>query len=601
MLLIMGLLMLGSIWNQSATMDELAHIPAGFGYISQLDYRLNPEHPPLIKALAALSARIAVNPHFPTDTRFWRDDINGQWDQGTAFLYESGNDADKIIFWSRFPLIILTLVFGWLFFVWARSRFGDNIALLALTFFVFSPNLLAHSSLVTTDLGAAFGFFIGIATFIRFLEAPSWRNLFIAGVAFGIAQLLKYSVVLLIPIYGVLILLWALSRPSLRPIERMSHFLGLMGKTIIIGLIGVLIIWAVYTPFVWNYPQERNARDAKFLLGSYGFRPAVDLDLLLIQNPVTRPLGEYFLGLLMVRQRSVGGNTAYFLGEVSASGSLLYFPILYFVKEPLPFLILLSLTVIWALRRIRHATKIYGMTRHERVRRWIENNFMETTALVFIAFYWMLSIASPLNIGLRHVLPTLPFIYLLVAREFVRWIGSTQTANPRTIFAWLRGMFELYIKVIPKYIVLFILIVWLIIGTIVSFPHYLSYYNILGGGTNEGYNIAVDSNYDWGQDLKRLKDYVEENGIAHIAIDYFGAGNPRYYLGNRFEPWWSARGKPEHGGYFAISATFRQGAFGTPVKGFLRKPEDSYEWLKQYEPIARAGKSIFIYKLPEDK
>ena len=91
-------------------------------------------------------------------------------------------------------------------------------------------------------------------------------------------------------------------------------------------------------------------------------------------------------------------------------------------------------------------------------------------------------------------------------------------------------------------------------------------------------------------------------------MDYFGGGNLKYYLGSNFEPWWSARGYPPApmvpsgpaGGprWFAISATFQQGAFGKPVPGFDRKSEDSYEWLKSYEPVARAGKSIFIYKLP---
>jgi hypothetical protein len=130
-------------------------------------------------------------------------------------------------------------------------------------------------------------------------------------------------------------------------------------------------------------------------------------------------------------------------------------------------------------------------------------------------------------------------------------------------------------------------------------PNFMTYYNELAGGERNGYNIAVDSNYDWGQDLKRLKIYAEKNNVEKIAIDYFGGGQVKYYFGNKGENWQSAKGLPLANGarWFAVSATFRQGAFGKTIKGFVRKPEDSYEWLKPYEPVARIG-SMFVYKLP---
>jgi len=112
----------------------------------------------------------------------------------------------------------------------------------------------------------------------------------------------------------------------------------------------------------------------------------------------------------------------------------------------------------------------------------------------------------------------------------------------------------------------------------------------------DGYKIAVDSNYDWGQDLKRLKDFVEDNDIEKIKIDYFGGGNPAYYFGEKYESWWSSKGAPEPGNWFAISATFLQSSKGKPAKGFVIKPEDSYPWLNNKQPVARAGTSIFIYK-----
>lgn len=587
---VMLALMVTSVWNDSATVDELAHIPAGFGYVTQLDYRLNPEHPPLIKALAALSAQIFVWPHFPTDTPYWRDEVNGQWAQGATFLYDSGNDADKIIFWSRLPLILLAVGFGWFLFWWTKQRFGNAAGLLTLTLFAFSPTVLAHSRYVTTDLGAAFGFFIAIASFILFLEKPDWRRVLLAGAALGAALLLKFSTILLLPLFAILLLAWIAVKPYLHLRERWRLGARLLGKSVLIGLIALVLVLTVYALFIWNYPQERQLRDAEFLLSSYGFRPAVNLDLALIRNPATRPLGQYLLGLLMVQQRSAGGNTAFFLGEVSAAGSRLYFPLLYFLKESLALHILTLIAIGLGLRKVVRRTKL------SLVRTWISDHFIEFSSLVFVAFYWILSITSPLNIGVRHVLPTFPFIYLLVSRQIVAWLRLQEFPDPRTWLEWLRGVHQTYIKVIPKYLLVGLLMLWLIAGAIAVFPHYLSYYNLLGGGASTGWRIAVDSNHDWGQDLKRLARFVEKNNVQKIAVDYFGGGSPQYYLGDKFEPWQSSRGPAR--GWFAISSTFRQGAFGTPAPGFIRKPEDSYDWLKPYTPAAQIGYSILVYNLP---
>ncbi len=596
LLVLMAVLMIGSIWNQSATMDELAHIPAGYSYVAEFDYRLNPEHPPLAKALAGLSALIFARPEFPTGTKYWQEDVNGQWAQGAVFLYESGNDADRLVFWSRAPMIALALLLGFIIFWWTRRRLGSDTALLALSFYVFSPTVLAHSPLVTTDLAAAFGFFIGIIAFVAFLESPSRRTIVIAGAALGVALLMKFSLVLLAPVYGALIVLAAATRPALRAGERLAEGLRRAGETIVIGLIALLVVWGVYGVFTWDYPAERQYADTEFLLSSYGFRPAVEADLALIKNPLTRPFGEYFLGLLMVQQRAQGGNTAYFLGEVSNGGSRIYFPLLAIVKESLPLILLGAGVLLYSIHRVRKSFGDGGAPALRRLCLWIQNNLFECAAIIFIAVYWGASMKSPLNIGVRHVLPTFPFFYILIARGIRLWIGEKQSVAPRTWFEWLKIIYEVYIKAIPKYVVLFGLLLWMMAGTLLAFPHFLAYYNPLGGGTDAGYLIATDSNYDWGQDLRRLAAIVEEENIPQIAVDYFGGGSPRYYLGDKFEPWWSARGPAE--GWFAISATFRQGAFGAVIEGLERRPEDSYEWLKKYEPVARAGKSIFIYRLP---
>lgn len=591
--------------GESAIMDELAHIPAGYSYLSQKDYRLNPEHPPLIKDLAALPL-LFLNLNFPTDAKAWAQDINGQWDMGRIFLYESGNNPDRILFWSRLPIMLLAIFFGWLLFAWSRRVYGDKVGLLALTFFSFSPTFIAHSRYVTTDLAAAFGFFIGLVSFVRFLESRTSKRLIFCGLALGIALLLKFSLALLVPLYVLLGVLWLVLsnfeefKSSDSKWRALKIFfiekVKLLGQIILIFIIAALVIWAVYQFHVWNYPPERQLYDTNFILGSFGFKPAVNLNLWMTEKPVLRPLAEYLLGILMVAQRAAGGNTTYFLGETGAAGWWYYFPVSYVLKEPLAFLILALLALAVAFKSVWQATeKSLGVTFE-----WMRDNFVLTSSVIFIAVYWIYSVRSPLNIGVRHVLPTFPFIYLLVSRELIRWVRTYSLPDPQNIGEWLKAAYNRYIKALPRYILITFLLAWMILNVLGSFPFYLSYYNELAGGSRVGYKFIVDSNYDWGQDLKNLRDFVRENQIESIALDYFGGGSPQYYLGDKFVPWQSRRGKPDPQAgdpeWFAVSATIRQGAFGQAAEGFIKKPEDSYPWLRDFEPVSRAGLSIFIYK-----
>lgn len=594
-ILILGtmlVLMLASSLGDSATMDELAHIPAGYSYVKFRDFRLNPEHPPLVKALAG-APLLFLDLNYPISDRSWTEDINGQWVQGAKFLYESGNDPEQIIFWARLPMIILTVAFAALFYIWAQSQLGKTAAAIALLLFAFSPTVLAHGRYVTTDIGAAFGFFIGIVTFLRFLEAPNWPRAMIAGIAFGVAELLKFSTFLLIPIYGVLLVCWLLVKTHSAWRAKAKEGLRLILKTGVIWLIGLLLITLIYGYFTANYPETRQRADSEFLLSSFGNHALVAAENQLLQYPITRPLAHYFLGLLMVIQRSSGGNLNYFLGEVSNAGSRLYFPLLYLLKEPLPLHILTLVALAAGIRRAGEN----GRWRMQNARRWIENHFTLFAAGFFIFFYWAYTIRLPLNIGIRHVLPTLPFIYLLVSYGIARWLGRKGFAAPSSLWEVLASLYKTYLAPLPRYVFAGVMLVWLVVGAIAAFPHFLPYYNALASGTAGGYRVAVDSNYDWGQDLKRLASYVKENGIEKIYFEYFGGGSPRHYLGDRFVEWKSEKGAPPPGSYVAVSATLLQGAVNPAAPNFQRRPQDSYEWLKGLEPVGRAGYSIFIYRI----
>ncbi|MBI3089021.1 MAG: glycosyltransferase family 39 protein [Candidatus Colwellbacteria bacterium] len=561
--------------QESAIMDELAHIPAGYGYVKYLDYRLNPEHPPLVKIVSAIPLAF-LNLNFPTDKPAWQDDVNGQWAVGTQFLYESGNNADKIIQWARVGPMILTLILIAFVYFWSREFLGPRWAFLPTIFTAFSPTILAHGHYVTTDIGAALGIIVALYFFAKFLENRSRRSLVFAGLAFGFAQLLKFSAVILTPYFLILaVVLWVIRKP-----RSWKGGWRLFRSVILIFLTSLIIIYPFYFITTLNYPIERQAADTDFILNSFAggttpqgeicepMRCVAELDIWMADKPLLRPLAEYMLGILMVMQRSAGGNTVYFLGEVSATGNPLYFPVVYLIKEPLPILILMTLALFYVLLRRGRS---------------LRPGVSELSMLLFIIFYALYSITSNLNIGVRHLLPIMPLAYILAAAGLKSFVSA---GNQKIKLGFLG-----------------VLILWFLISVGGAYPYYLSYFNE-AVGTDSGWRYVTDSNYDWGQDLKRLKTFAENppagGNVDKIAVDYFGGGNPQYYLGDKNVNWQSAKGDPRKSGihWLAVSVNFLQLAKGELHPGQERNSEDEYQWLKDYEhPYAKAGKSIFIYKL----
>jgi hypothetical protein len=110
------------------------------------------------------------------------------------------------------------------------------------------------------------------------------------------------------------------------------------------------------------------------------------------------------------------------------------------------------------------------------------------------------------------------------------------------------------------------------------------------GGPNNGCKYLVDSNLDWGQDLKGLEKYVVDNGITKVKLSYFGSADPSFYgIDCKYlpsKPGFGEACEPTHG-TIAISAA--------NLQMFL--PE-CYHWLRQYEPIDKIGYSIFYEVAP---
>jgi len=588
-------LMLGlaffSILGDANTMDELAHTGAGYSYIVKQDMRLNPEHPPLLKDLAGLSIWLGskitqTKINFPDQISAWQEEKNGQWDFGRQFLFHNGNDADKIILWARLPMILIMLLLGFYIFKWSRERYGNKAGLIALFLYSLSPTFLANGRLVTTDVGAVAAFFIATYYLIKWLQNSTKRNLIIAGLVFGLALLTKFSLVLLIPYFGAITLLWMIISKTWKPI------FGL----ILIGIIAMALVYPVYLFHTWNLPMEKQIADANHYLATYGNRLLADPVLWMNNQTLLRPYGQFFTGLLMVIQRASGGNTAYFLGEISNVAWPSYFPIVFLIKVPLA---LLVLTLIALIR------PIFSRKNNEMKKEvsWFKNYFTEIALLIFFVIYWYISITSNLNIGIRHVLPIFPILYILIACQISKWLClppgpflEKVKLTPKKLFVSVKMTTKAYFILCFKYLILIVLLAWYAFGTINLYPHFLTYFNESIGGPTQGYKYVTDSNLDWGQDLKRLAQFVEDNNIKTIYVDYFGGDDLEYRLGDKFQFWWGQRDPNElpANSWIAISASFLQSGRGVIVKG-LNEKTDYYNWLDQYEPITIIGNSIFVY------
>ncbi len=541
--------------GDSGTVDEIAHIPSGYSYDRYLDFRLNPEHPPLAKALAGFPLAIQNSINGIKSDWSW-EGIN-QWEAGWYLLYEAGNDPANVLFWARLPMIFLMIGLGLFIYKWAAELWSRRIGLLVLLLYAFYPDVIAHGRLVTTDIAAAFGYVISIYYFDKALVKNDHKSVIYAGIAFGIAQLLKFSAFLL---FGVLLFL-VIIRSILNRKE--SSFIGEFWKNIKkyfwTCTISLIVVWIVYIPFVWNTPA---GIEHEVIEGNLTQDPGTLMQRIFLHlfenNPITRGLGHYLLGVLLVFARVAGGNATFALGQVSDKSIPWYFPFAWLVKTPISIIVLF----LWSIITL-FASKFYK----NKDKFWTASLFL-TPWLV----YWAFTLKGSLNIGIRHLMPTVPFVLLLIGYGLNEiWESKSKIGR------YFAGG----------------LVAFLIVSTLSYFPSYIGYFNE-AVPRDQRYNYLVDSSLDWGQDLLRLKKYVDDNNINDIKVDYFGGSVPSYYIPES-RKWHSSYGPTT--GWLAISATFYQSSklYGE------KEGKWSYGWLDVFEPVAEIGGSILVFNItPED-
>jgi predicted membrane-bound dolichyl-phosphate-mannose-protein mannosyltransferase len=511
LLAVMAAAQFASIVQESQTWDEAIHILSGYQYVKRGDLRLNPEHPPFGKMLNALPL-LAFNLNIPDDPQAWK--MNDQVALGTEFLYSNRFPADTILLRARSMTILVTLLFGVALAAWTRRRFGAPAALAALFFFAFDPNIIAHSRYVTTDMVATVFIFLACVLWAEFLEETRTRYLILAGIALGLALVSKFSAAILLPIFLLLSLIRRWHAPA---ILSGRH---LVRSFLIVIALAAAVILIVYAP-------------DPFSRGRIHFSDH-----------------RWVQGLKLVWGHNRLGHESYLLGQISKKGWWYYFPVAFAVKTPVATLAAFGLAICLALLAFRR-------------RRLGRLSFRWFAITVPPLAFFATAMAGHIDLGLRHILPVYPFLFVFIAGVLLKKANT--------------------IAVVAVACLLLVESIWI-------YPDYLAFFNFASGGPGSGPRYLVDSNIDWGQDMKKLKCYMDAHHLTFFCTAYFGTADFTYYgIGQQHLP--TAWETEERRNADCIAA-----ASVTPLYG-LYVPGDPYRWLRERRPIAKIGYSIYLYDL----
>jgi 4-amino-4-deoxy-L-arabinose transferase-like glycosyltransferase len=516
------------IAESSQTSDEAAHLSAGYSYLTRGDFRLNPEHPPLIKELAALPL-LPLGLDFPDD-RLWQ--MAEEWNIGRLFVHENRLPNDTILFLGRLPVLVLSVLLGWVLYRTGRRLFGAAGGLLTLALYVLDPNVVAASGLVTTDLGITLFIFLAAVAMREWLDGPTTRRLLLLGLATGGAFAAKYTALWLPPILaglGLSVLLRDPGPAAAWRVPRLRRLLRLVTAAPVVILVAAFV-----------------------LALSYGFTG----------------LPWWLEGLNRTLHHSAMGHRAWLMGEISDTGWWYYFPLAFLWKTPPgTLLILLGGLAAFALGRRLKARD-------------------EWFLLVPCGLILVIVCAWKVNIGLRHLLPLYPFLYLFAGRLLM----PDHREAPSGRWRW-------------EAVLVAAGLAWNGVEAVRITPEHLAYFNFLAGGPAGGHRYLLDSNCDWGQASKALKRYLDAQGVPMIYCAFTGNSDPWYYgVRYQYAPGsGNMRSAKERPARMPLEAPRELFAINAMVLHSLHFSDHHlYDWLLDRQPVARPGWSWFVYDITKD-
>ena len=531
----------------SVTVDEFAHLPAGYIYWDKGDFGVYHQNPPLIKMWAALPLlRSGLDKKFTDEQNLWV--------VGRDFMYRNEPMYHTLYMRCRIMIALLGTALGYLVFRWSRELFGVAGGVLSLAVYAFSPNLIAHSGLVTTDLGAAAMYALACYALFKLDEKWSaWRLAFV-GLAFGLAMITKLSCLALVPLAPLVLLLGVFpsrgepdrARRTRKALVRGAATLG------VIAVSCVLIINAGYG-FKGSFKPWRSFEEEPW-------KPLASVAASAIRG-LPAPFPEHFLrGLGEQERAAVAPQFQYLFGSISHRGWWYYYLAAFLLKVPVPILLLLVLAAYAGVRRFDRRVFV----------------FIVVPAVFFFALF---SLGTRINIGFRYQLPVLPLIFVSFG-VLLRKEAPAPVARPacRAVMGAL--------------------VVWLVVGSATTFPHYLAYFNEFAGGHGE--RCLVDSNCDWGQDHITLRRFMRREGIERVHLATFGRVDAAVY-GVEYD---TLRPNEPVTGDVVISINLYSGlSFMTPDNG--RDPivarSGAYAWLREHKPVHRIGGSLYYFRIEPEQ
>lgn len=614
-----------SSWTASrhlpALADEIAHVAGGESYWRFGINHLQPENGYIAMHWATLPLRLHP-PAFPA----LPDDLPRSATMivmGNRLFYELGNDPAVMLARGRAMMALIGAGLVLLIGAWGRRLWGAGGGLLAAGLASFCPTLLAHAGLVMSDATLAFFLLLTVTLWWRVLHRFSIGSILGCGVSLGLLLLSKMSGVLAAP---MLIALAALRlcepRPIAAPFPGLSapatgarKFAPILVAGLAVAAVAIFVLWAA---FGFRFSMFANP----------GFpRPQHDVawhvlspDDGAVKHGAAwlnrwRLLPEGWLHGLALTTQTLGGRHSFLNGETTLGGTFWYFPYAWLVKTPLALfgLMALGLAAVFTPRTAAAAAPRTQPLPAVRDLLWTG-----APLLVLFVVYWAFALTTPINIGHRHLIP-------IYAPALVLAGGAATLLSHR---AW------------PVRLLVLGLAGWFAAASLSVRPRYLSYFNTIAGGPENGYRHLVDSNVDVGQDLIALKiwlDATPREKATPVFLAYFGPADPVAHglRATRFaDHGFDARPRtlpaPIGGGLFCISVTLFQGLYGLAPGPWTSEREASYRRLLEIatsrppnpgeattlehlqfarlrhalaarKPDARIGHSILVFRLGDQE
>ena len=534
--------------QKSVTTDEIVLIPSAYYHWVDPSVNLIGQHPPLVKLVAGLPLLFLqpnewkpdkIDPSGPTDQH--------EWGYVMHFWQDNRPQFELISFWSRLPIIVLTLMLGGLVFVFARELVGARPAVFALLLFALEPTILAHGRIVQTDIPAAFGLLLTIYALWRYLRAPGGRNAGLLGAAAAIALLAKYSMLVVIP--AIFVLLAVLF--FLRPTEQK----GVLRDAALTALALVLVVNAAY--FFHN--RAVTPGDLKWLGDAFGKSTGLFAFFLRVGRWLLPT--DLIMGIYWQLHHARVGHAAGLLGMYRTHGWWYYFPVAFALKTTIPFLLLSIASLFWGTHRV-----IRGRERH-----WL-------ILLLPFALYTALLLVSPIDIGVRYYLPAYMFLVILSA-AFLDFLWRRRTAIARGLA--ITAMVGMGLE------------------TVRAYPNYIPYFNQLAFARPHWWYLS-DSNVEWGDDAKALASWLKARGETRVRGLLLGCfATLDFYQINYVDALASTTEPLPR--FTALGASFLNGSTIPPYERDGKRVSEetrvnTFDSYRSRKPEAIIGNSIYVYR-----